>query len=427
MANLVVIGAQWGDEGKGKIVDLLSEQADIVVRFGGGNNAGHTLVVEGKKVVLHLIPSGILRPGVCVVLGDGMVVDPEALLSELDDLRQASVDLEARELMLSSKAHLVLPYHRRLDELREGTDGALGTTRRGVGPAYEDKAARRGLRAGDLLRPQRLEQRLAAALADANQRVASLGGRPFELKPLWQHLSRQAEQLAPMVADTSLFLEVASQRGRRLLFEGAQGALLDLDHGTYPFVTSSTTLAGGVCAGAGLAHHRLDHVTGVAKAYVTRVGDGPFPTELSGLEGESLRRKGGEYGATTGRPRRCGWLDLVALRYATRVGGLQGLALTKLDVLSGMKPLSVCTAYEIRGERVDHFPTDPDDLALASPVLMEVESFEGDLTGTGTFEELPSGARRYVELVERESGLPVHWVSVGPGREQTLIRRPITR
>jgi len=424
--NIVVVGTQWGDEGKGKVVDLLSEQADVIVRFGGGNNAGHTLVVDGRQLVLHLVPSGVLHANKRVVLGDGMVVDPAALLEELAHLERSGLSLGPQELLLSSKAHLILPYHRALDELRETTTGALGTTRRGIGPAYEDKAARRGLRAGDLLHPARLRARLEAALAEANRRIVGAGGTPHALEQVLEPLERHGAQLAPHVADTSLFLDQQARAGRRLLFEGAQGVLLDLDHGTYPFVTSSTTLGGGVSAGAGFAAHRIDLVVGVAKAYVTRVGDGPFPTELAGEAGATLRARGKEYGATTGRPRRCGWLDLPALRYAARVGGVQALALTKLDVLSEVDPLKVCVAYELEGRRVEDFPADPDDLARAAPVLVEVAPFSGELARANAFEEMPENARRYIELIERESGLPVRWVSLGPGREQTLIRQPLS-
>jgi adenylosuccinate synthase len=423
MANLVVIGAQWGDEGKGKIVDLLSEQADVVVRFGGGNNAGHTIVVQGRQVILHLIPSGILHEGKRVVLGDGMVIDPEALLAELGELGGLGVTLGPDELLVSSKAHLVLPYHRVLDELREGTTGALGTTRRGIGPAYEDKAARRGLRAGDLLRPERLARRLDAALGPANRRIEGMGGTPVDPGRTLEALSEQAGRLAPHITDTSLFLDRVASEGRRLLFEGAQGVLLDVDHGTYPFVTSSTTVGGGVSAGAGFPAHRIEKVVGVAKAYVTRVGDGPFPTEIAGAEGEALRKKGHEYGATTGRPRRCGWLDLPALRYAVRVGGVQRLAVTKLDVLAGVSPLHICTAYSVGGRRVEHFPPDVEDLEQAEPELVEVPGFSGDLSRARAMEDLPDGARRYLERLEREIGVPVEWVSVGPGREQTLKRQ----
>jgi adenylosuccinate synthase len=423
MANLVVIGAQWGDEGKGKIVDLLSEQADVVVRFGGGNNAGHTLVVQGQQVILHLIPSGILHQNRCVVLGDGMVVDPEALLTELDELEELGVTLGPEELLVSSKAHLVLPYHRLLDALREGTGGALGTTRRGIGPAYEDKAARRGLRACDLLRAERLRRRLDAALTEANRRIEAMGGSPFDARETLEALEGQAERLAPHIRDTSLFLDRAASQGRRILFEGAQGVLLDVDHGTYPFVTSSTTLGGGVSAGAGFAAHRIDRVVGVAKAYVTRVGDGPFPTEIAGVEGEELRKKGHEYGATTGRPRRCGWLDLPALRYAVRVGGIQRLAVTKLDVLAGVSPLAMCTAYNVEGQRVEHFPADVEDLEQVQPELVEVPAFSGDLSQARTMEQLPEGARVYLERVEQEIGVPIEWISVGPEREQTLKRQ----
>jgi len=423
MANLVVIGTQWGDEGKGKIVDMLSEQADVVVRFGGGNNAGHTLVVQGRQTILHLIPSGVLHPGKRVVLGDGMVVDPEALLTEMDQLDELGLTLGPEQLLVSSKAHLVLPYHRVIDELREGTEMALGTTRRGVGPAYEDKTARRGLRVGDLLRPARLRVRLTAALGDASSRIEALGGEAPTLEPTLNALTAQAERLRPHITDTSLFLDKAARAGKRLLFEGAQGVLLDLDHGTYPFVTSSTTLGGGMAAGAGFAAHRIDRVIGVAKAYVTRVGDGPFPTEIQGAAGEFLRKKGHEYGATTGRPRRCGWLDLPALRYAVRVGGVRALALTKLDVLSGTGTLPVCVAYRIGEQRVEEFPPDLEDLEQATPELEQLDGFTGDLSATESYEALPDGAQQLVATVERETKVPVGWVSVGPGREQTLRRQ----
>jgi adenylosuccinate synthase len=425
MSNLVVVGTQWGDEGKGKIVDLLTEQADVVVRFAGGNNAGHTLVAEGRRVVLHMIPSGILHPGTYVVLGDGMVVDPEGLIEEIDELAGLPVTLAPDNLLISAKAHMILPYHRTLDELREGTAGALGTTRRGVGPAYEDKAGRRGLRVGDLLKPERLERRLAAALVAANARIRALGGEPLETEPLYTRLRELSRRLGPHIADTTLFLHQAAAQGKRLLLEGAQGALLDLDHGSYPFVTSSTTLAGGVCAGAGIPPSQVHRVIGVAKAYVTRVGEGPFPTELEGQQGEVLRAAGKEYGATTGRPRRCGWLDLPALRYAARVSGVQGLALTKLDVLSGINPLRICVGYRLDGRTLDQFPVDPEDLDQVEPVLVETEGFTGDLSQADRFDHLPAAAREYVQVVERDTGLPVHWVSVGPGREQTLAKVPL--
>jgi adenylosuccinate synthase len=425
MGSLVVIGAQWGDEGKGRVVDQLAEQADLVVRFAGGNNAGHTLVVGGRKVVVHLIPSGILHPGKRVVLGDGMVVDPGALIDEIDDLSGEEVRLEPENLLLSGRAHLILPYHRLLDELREGTSAALGTTRRGVGPAYEDKMARRGIRAGDLLRPERLRLRLEAALEQANHRIRLAGGSPLDGERLYAGLLEHAGRLGPHVTDTSLVLHRAMADNARVLFEGAQGVLLDLDHGTYPFVTSSTTLPGGVCAGAGVPPNAVGRVIGVSKAYLTRVGEGPFPSEDPGEAGAQIRAAGREYGATTGRPRRCGWLDLVALRYAARVAGIQGLVLTKLDVMAGVRPLRVCLRYRLDGRLLEDFPADPEDLERVEPVFEEAESFDGDISLVDRMDDLPDGARRYVALVERETGLPVHWVTVGPERNQTLIKEPL--
>lgn len=425
MSNFVVTGTQWGDEGKGKVVDLLARRADLVVRFGGGNNAGHTLVVGERTVILHLVPSGILHDGTCGLLGDGMVVDPAALLEEIEELRGLGVAVGPDNLQLSSRAQMILPYHRILDELREGTARALGTTRRGVGPAYEDRAARRGLRVGDLLRPARLRARLSASLAEANARIERLGGQPLDEGQLADQLRAQGEALGPHVVDSYRVLLDARQRGRTLLFEGAQGVLLDIDHGTYPFVTSSSTVGGAACAGAGVGPAALQGVVGVAKAYVTRVGEGPFPTELKDETGEAIRRRGSEYGATTGRPRRCGWLDLVALRYAVHVGGVDRLALTKLDVLAGVEPLRVCLGYRIGARETAHFPDDPEDLASAQAVLREVEPIPPQVAQCASFEDLPDAARSYLERIEGECGVPVQWLSLGPGREQTLFRGSI--
>ncbi len=420
MPNLVVVGAQWGDEGKGKVVDLLTERSDLVVRFAGGNNAGHTLEVEGRRLVLHLVPSGVLHPGKQFLLGDGMVIDPGALLEELDALAGAGLEVGPAVLRVSVRAHLVLPYHRALDELREGGASALGTTRRGIGPAYEDKAARRGIRAGDLLHPERLERRVAAALEEANLRLAARGSRALELEPILAGLRAQGARLAPHLDETSLAISRALAAGRSLLFEGAQGALLDLDHGTYPFVTSSTTVG----SGAPLATRRVDGIIGVSKAYTTRVGEGPFPTELVGAAGEELRRRGREYGATTGRPRRCGWLDLPALRYAARVSGLTALALTKLDILAGLERIPVCEAYELDGARLPDgaFPADGEDLARVRPLYRELRGFDGSLAGARRIEELPGAVRDYLAMIEREVGLPIALVSTGAERQQTLIR-----
>ena len=420
MPGLVVVGAQWGDEGKGKIVDLLAEHADVVVRFGGGSNAGHTLEVEARRLVLHLIPSGVLHPGVLCLLGDGMVIDPAALLDELEELRVAGVPVTPERIRVSRRAHLVLPYHRLIDGLREERPGALGTTRRGIGPAYEDKVGRRGVRAGDLLDDDRMTRRLTAALAEANARIRHLGGQPLELSPLVAELRQQAARLAPYLDETGAQVQDALAAGRRVLLEGAQGALLDIDQGTYPFVTSSTTLAGGACAGAGIGPAQIGAVVGVAKAYATRVGAGPFPSEMPPGIGEQVRQAGREFGATTGRPRRCGWLDVAALRHAARLSGLTSLAITKLDVLSGLHPLRICVGYTRDGGRVTGFPPDAEELGAVQPVLEELPGFEGDLSRAQRLEDLPPGARAYLDRIERELGLPLGLVSLGPGRDQTL-------
>jgi adenylosuccinate synthase len=415
----VVVGAQWGDEGKGKVIDLCTDSSDVVVRWGGGNNAGHTLEVDGTRLVLHLLPSGVLHPGKVFLLGDGMVIDPAALLAEMDALARMGICLEPSVVRVSLRAHLVLPYHRAIDELNETSKSALGTTRRGIGPAYEDKAARRGVRAGDLLRPDRLRERLERSLEEANARVVRMQGTPLPLAPLYEELLRQGEALRPYLADTSSRIYEALAAGRRVLLEGAQGALLDIDHGTYPYVTSSVTVASG--AMAGVRPGDVEAVIGVSKAYATRVGAGPFPSEMAPPQTGAIREAGREYGATTGRPRRCGWLDLPALRYAARVSGLTGLALTKLDVLSGVRPLLVCEAYEVDGQRLESFPADAEDLALVRPVLREVAPFEGDISGVGGYADLPRAARSYVEMVEREVGVPVQVLSLGPARRQTLL------
>ncbi len=425
MPNLIIVGAQWGDEGKGKVVDLLTQEVDLIVRYNGGNNAGHTLVVNQKKLILHLIPSGILHREKCAVLGDGMVIDPQALIEEMDHLADFSIKLTPDNLLISKRAHLILPYHRTIDGLREDKSGsAIGTTRRGIGPAYEDKASRRGLRVGDLLNPKRLKERLEAALNAANETIEHLGGKALALDDLFQQAMVWQKRLTPHVTDTYLVLHRACEEGKRLLFEGAQGILLDIDHGTYPYVTSSNTIPGGACAGAGVGPQFVDGIVGVTKAYVTRVGGGPFPTEISGPEGEALRQKGQEFGATTGRPRRCGWLDLPALKYAAKIAGMRSLAMTKLDVLADQSRLKICTAYKLGGQEIDFFPSDPLDLQQVTPIFMELEGFSGDLSQISQFEDLPKGAKDYIKVVEEAVGVPIQWISVGPERNQTLIRDP---
>ncbi len=423
MGNLSVFGAQWGDEGKGKEVDIYTDAAYVVVRYGGGNNAGHTLVIGDQTFAVHLLPSGIVREGKVCVLGDGMVINPGGLLEEIDQLERAGLTLSAERIKIGLRAHLVLPYHCEIDALREQRPGAIGTTRRGIGPAYEDRVGRRGIRVSDLLHPTRLQQRLASAMKEASARIVNLGGEPPVFDEVFAGLLEQAERLEPYIADTGAYLAAAAAAGKRLLFEGAQGVLLDIDHGTYPFVTSSHTLPAAACAGAGVGPALLGEIVGVTKAYTTRVGEGPFPTEAEEEAGELLREAGGEFGATTGRPRRCGWLDLPALRHAVRVTGMQHLALTKLDVLAGLEKIPVCEAYRLGDRVLDEYPADPDDLSGVVPVYREHEGFGPlDAGASGGFEGLPSAARAYIEMIEGETGLPVSLVSLGPERQATLVR-----
>ena len=424
MTNFVVVGAQWGDEGKGKIVDLLTERCALVVRYQGGNNAGHTLVVDGVKTVLHLIPSGALRPDRLCVIGPGVVVDPGVLLAELEALQQRGLLADPRQLRISDRAHVILPYHKALDGLREDAagDGAIGTTRRGIGPTYEQKAARAGVRMIDLLAPERLRTRLTRALERVNPLLVALGAEPFDAQDLLAELEPLAARLAPYVTDTAALIHARAAAEESTLFEGAQGTLLDLDHGTYPFVTSSTASAGGACAGAGVGPTFIDKVIGVTKAYTTRVGAGPFPTELHGATGQALRDRGGEYGATTGRPRRCGWLDLVVLRHAVRTNGLTSLALTKLDVLTGLDNIQVATAYRLDGELLDTLPADADDLERVDPVYESLPGWTDDITAARSWGDLPGPVQAFVERVEVLAGAPVSLVSVGPSRAATIER-----
>ncbi|MCP3141235.1 adenylosuccinate synthase [Pyxidicoccus xibeiensis] len=429
MPNVVVIGAQWGDEGKGKVVDLLTEHAQVVVRFQGGNNAGHTLVVGGQKTVLHLIPSGILHPGKTCVIGNGVVVDPAVLVGEIDALKARNFLKDDAQLLISDNAHVIFPWHKLLDSFREKARGgsAIGTTGRGIGPAYEDKVARRGIRVRDLLNADRLRKRIEERLPQALEELKDLcaqAGDPvpqLEVPQVLAEFSALGERLKPYVHDASLFLSGQVRRGARILFEGAQGTLLDVDHGTYPFVTSSNCVAGNAAVGSGLGPTAIDKVMGISKAYTTRVGGGPFPTELNDPIGEQLRKIGDEYGATTGRPRRCGWLDGVVLRYAARVNGLWGMALTKLDVLSGLKTLQICNAYELDGQKVTELPGDYEDLARVKPIYETLQGWDEQIAGVRTFDELPENAKRYVRRVEEVSGVPVVCVSVGADRGETVL------
>jgi len=423
MSNVVIVGAQWGDEGKGKVVDLFTSWADVVVRYQGGANAGHTLVVGGVKTVLHLVPSGILHPGKKCIIGNGVVVDPEALLEEIDLLRSRGLLADPTQLVVSENAHVILPYHKRIDAGRE-KQKAIGTTGRGIGPCYEDKVARRGIRVRDVLKPHALRAKLEERLTEANVQIKALGGEMCELEPLVQWAVQLGERMRPYVGDASEVLSHEVAKGRAVLFEGAQGTLLDIDHGTYPYVTSSNTVAGNAAVGAGLGPTAIHSVIGITKAYTTRVGNGPLPTELTDATGERLRRVGAEFGATTGRPRRCGWLDALVLRYAARVNGLSGLAMTKLDVLTGFEKILVAIAYKLpNGKTVGEFPSDPELLEQAQPVYEELPGWKEPLGDQREYQELPENTRRYIERVEQLVGVETIAVSVGAERAQTIVRK----
>ncbi|MTI93921.1 MAG: adenylosuccinate synthase [Firmicutes bacterium] len=423
MPALVVVGTQWGDEGKGKITDYLASKADIVVRYQGGNNAGHTIKNGASTHKLHFIPSGILHEGTLCVLGNGMVIDPLELQAEIARLQKSGVNTS--NLRLSNRAHLILPYHKLIDGLTEERRGPnkIGTTRKGIGPAYMDKAARCGLRVVDLLDKEEFPARLAENIRDKNlllQRYYDVPG--LETSAVLENLLTVAELLRPYVDDTSALINDALDAGKRVVFEGAQATLLDLDHGTYPFVTASNPVAGGVCIGAGVGPTRIDKVLGVAKAYTTRVGDGPFPTELFDDTADEIRQRGNEYGTTTGRSRRVGWLDGVILRYARSVSGLDMLCLTLLDVLSGFDVLKICTHYELDGQATTRFPASIRELGRSNPVFKELPGWQEDISTCATWDELPENAKNYVREVENISGVPVTMISVGPKREQTIVR-----
>jgi len=423
--NLAILGAQWGDEGKGKIVDLLTPHFSLVTRFQGGHNAGHTVYINGAKFILRLIPSGILHAGVTCVIGNGVVIDPQALFAEVDELKKNGIDVDGR-ILISDKAHLILPYHRDLDLLSEARRGErkIGTTSRGIGPAYEDKIARRGIRVCDLSDPQGLEQSVRDNVTARNRLVQD---STMDWKPVLDQLLTHAERMRPMIRDVSLLVADAMRAGRPMLFEGAQGTLLDIDHGTYPFVTSSNASIGGVCTGLGVPPKAIGRVLGVVKAYTTRVGEGPFPTELSGEMGNRLRETGSEYGAVTGRPRRCGWYDAVAVRYAARINGLDGLALTKLDVLDGLEQIDICIAYRAGERTLDEFPSDVRQLAQCEPVYRSVPGWSEPTKGVRQFDRLPEAARRYIKTLEEVSGVRASIVSTGSERDDTIIRDEVWR
>ncbi len=427
MSTLIVVGVQWGDEGKGKVVDLLSREADIIVRFQGGNNAGHTLVVGGEKTIVRLIPSGVLHDGKVCVIGNGVVVDPKVLVEEIDTLQQQGRLSDPESLKISEIAHLITPYHKAIDLARERLrgEGKIGTTGRGIGPAYEDKMARVGIRFVDLLDEDVFARKLARNLEEKNIYLGTLlKEQPLEYQQIFDQYRRLRDRLAPHVTNTSRYIHEAIAAGQKVLFEGAQGTMLDVDHGTYPFVTSSNTIAGAVCTGAGIAPQQLHNVIGISKAYTTRVGSGPFPTEEHGPEGEKLRRDGGEFGTVTGRPRRCGWFDAVVVRTAARLSGLNAMALTKIDVLSGLSTLRVCTGYTYQGRKYDEVPASAHTLEQVTPIYEELPGWTEPLTGMRSLDALPRNARRYVERLEQLVNVPVKMISVGAGREETILIRP---
>jgi adenylosuccinate synthase len=423
VANIVIIGTQWGDEGKGKIVDLLSEYADVVVRFQGGNNAGHTMVVNGEQIISHLVPSGILQGKLCLI-GNGVVVDPAVLIEEMDYLEGKGVACGPDNLKVSGRAQVIMPYHKQIDIAREKYKGKdkIGTTGRGIGPSYEDKATRRGFRFVDLIDAEAFSKKLAAILPEKNFYIEQFFNEPpVDSDAIIEQYAAMAKRLQPHLADVSVVINKAMQQGCQVLFEGAQGTHLDIDHGTYPFVTSSNTVAGNACCGSGVGPTLIDGVIGVVKAYTTRVGAGPFASELFDEVGDYMQSKGAEFGATTGRRRRCGWLDMVILNNAVRLNGLTGLAITKLDVLGGLKELKICTAYRHKGRTIDTFPADLSILEQCEPVYETVQGWDEDISRITDFTELPGAVLRYLKRIEGLCGVPVQIVSVGPQRDQTMV------
>ncbi len=423
MANVVVVGTQWGDEGKGKIVDLLAEDADIVVRFQGGNNAGHTMVVEGEQFIFHLIPSGILQGKTCAI-GNGVVVDPGVLLEELERLSSRGISVDPKKFLISERAHVIMPYHKAVDAAREQFKGdkKIGTTGRGIGPAYEDKATRRGVRFVDLLDPAVFAEKVNTILDEKNFYLQNyLFADPLDVDSIIRQYKEYGEKLAPYITNISVVLHQAAKIGQQILFEGAQGTHLDIDHGTYPYVTSSNTLAGNACCGAGVGPRQISDVIGIVKAYTTRVGMGPFPSELLDDIGDKIQEKGAEFGATTGRRRRCGWLDTVLLKNAVRLNGLSSVAITKLDVLGELESLNICTAYDYKGQRLDEFPASLDVLADCKPIYETLPGWPEDISGIKNFDDLPQNVKDYLKRVEALIETPISIVSVSPERDATMV------
>jgi adenylosuccinate synthase len=429
MPNSVIVGSQWGDEGKAKVIDYLTEKSDCIIRFQGGANAGHTVVVDGHKFIFHMVPSGIIYPSKVCIIANGVVFDAEQFLAEVDALAQQGIAIAGR-LFISDLAHLVLPYHKAIDIAREAqvTETKIGTTGRGIGPAYADKANRIGLRAGDLLDWETFTEKLRSAYIQKKYIIEHVYHRAFDssVEEIIASYQSMRQRIIPCLCDTAHYIFECYKQGKNLLFEGAQGTMLDIDHGTYPFVTSSNTIAGSVCHGSGIGPSVVDHVIGIVKAYTTRVGNGPFPTELDNELGETLRTKGGEFGATTGRPRRCGWFDSVVLRKAIQVNGFTRMALTKLDVLNSFKEINLCTHYELRGKPIDYFPSHPSDQEKAVPVYETHPGWNTDISACKNFSRLPENAIRYVKRIQELcSGVPILIISVGPERNQTIEVEPL--
>lgn len=424
MSSIVIVGAQWGDEGKGKIVDVLTEGADVVARYQGGHNAGHTVVINNEKFILHLIPSGILHKGKTCIIGNGVVIEPNSLIGEIEGLKKRGIDV-GENLLISKNAHVIMPYHMAIENAHESRRGSkkIGTTGRGIGPCYVDKMARNGIRIVDLYNPKVFREKLELNLDEINYILQNRYGREgFSVDEIYDQYLRYADLLSIHIADTDIVINDLIDNGRHILFEGAQGTLLDIDHGTYPFVTSSSAIAGGVCTGLGVGPTKIDKVMGVVKAYTTRVGEGPFPTEIKDSLGDKIRERGGEYGATTGRPRRCGWLDFIGLRHAVRVNGITSVALTKLDILDSLERIKVCVAYRYNGNIIEGFPKDLSQLKEVEPVYEEFEGWMTDTKGIKDYEDLPNNAKRYINKIEEILNVKVDIISTGEKRGELIIR-----
>jgi adenylosuccinate synthase len=423
MANLIVLGAQWGDEGKGKIVDLFSDRFDVVARYQGGHNAGHTVYIGAQKYVLKLIPSGILRPGVRAIIGNGVVIDPAALIEEIAALESAGVDVQA-QLLISNRAHVIFPFHRMVEKVSEARKGrvAIGTTSRGIGPCYEDKIGRRGIRMADLVSPQGFDKLYGDLCEDKSTLAEAFGvGETIDFPAILEQYKQYAEKLRPLVCDTASYLNLQMREGKRVLFEGAQGTMLDIDHGTYPFVTSSNASAGGACSGTGVPPTKIDGIIGVSKAYITRVGAGPFPSEIHGAIGEQIQKAGNEFGSVTGRPRRCGWFDVPLLKYTATINGFDSLIITKLDVLDGLEEIPVCIGYKVNGAEVHDMPATNEELSHIEPVYELLPGWSGSTKGATSLEAMPAEARRYLEFLAERTGIEVGCVSNGPERNETIV------